>query len=82
MRFDLLGERERFIPGWHRRREPPRMGAEYMLPMWQLPMRLSALIAATASWFHSALPSLRTVARRRLAAAAAEVHSRDEEARR
>lgn len=66
MRFDLLGERDRFIPGWHCRREPPRMGAEYMLPAWQVPLRVSALIDETASWFLSIPPKLRAAARRRL----------------
>ena len=64
MRFDHVDERDRFIPGWHRRAEPPRMGAEYMLPAWQLPLRLSAPIAEAASWLLSILPKLRATTRR------------------
>ncbi len=63
MRFDLLHEHDRFIPGWHLRPEPPRMGAEYMLPACQLPSRLWAKVADTASWLLGILPKPRATAR-------------------
>jgi hypothetical protein len=35
MRFDLIPERDRFIPGWHSRPDPLR--AEFTRPEWQWP---------------------------------------------
>jgi hypothetical protein len=65
MRFDLFHEHDRFIPGWHSRREPPRMRAEYMLPACQLPLRLWARMAEAASWFLAILPKPGAAARSR-----------------
>ena len=66
MRFDLLEVHDRFIPGWHLRRKPPRAGAEYMLPAWRLPLRPSALITETTSRFRSIAAKLRAAMRCRL----------------
>jgi len=66
MRFDLLHEHDRFIPGWHLRPERPRMGAEYMLPAYQLPLRLRARMAERASWLLAIIPKARAAARRSL----------------
>jgi len=38
MRFDLIPERDRFIPGWHCR--PDTLRAESYRPEWQWPSRL------------------------------------------
>jgi len=37
MRFDLLDEHDRFIPGWHLRPEPSSMRAEFTRPEWRWP---------------------------------------------
>ena len=66
MRFDLLHEHDRFIPGWHLRPEPPRTGVEYILPACQMPLRLWARMAETASWLLAIIPKARAAARRSL----------------
>ena len=38
MRFDLIPERDRFIPGWHTRPDASR--AEFSRPEWRWPFRL------------------------------------------
>jgi hypothetical protein len=38
MRFDLIPERDRFIPGWHSQHDTQR--AEFTTPEWQWPSRL------------------------------------------
>jgi len=44
MRFDLLHEHDRFIPGWHCRSDPVRMRAQNTPPEWSLVPRLVKLI--------------------------------------
>jgi hypothetical protein len=38
MRFDLIPERDRFIPGWHS--QPDALGGEFNRPEWRWPFRL------------------------------------------
>ena len=38
MRFDLIPERDRFIPGWHS--QPDTLRAKFTRPEWQWPSRL------------------------------------------
>lgn len=44
MRFDLLHEHDRFIPGWHCRPDPSSMRVEYTPPEWSPVSRLVTLI--------------------------------------
>jgi hypothetical protein len=44
VRFDNIHEQDRFIPGWHHRREPRR--AELSRPQWQWPARLRRAVLA------------------------------------
>src|SRR5579863_2772799 len=52
MRFDLIGERDRFIPGWHCQFEHTPMRAEWSRPEWHWLVRLRAGVAKFA---HSAM---------------------------
>ena len=45
MRFDLIGERDRFIPGWYGQSNHVHMGAEWAQPEWHWPARLWAGLA-------------------------------------
>lgn len=49
MRFDLLPERDRFIPGWYPRPEPASLRAEYTQPEWRWPSRLYRVLQASLS---------------------------------
>src|SRR6267378_5949638 len=47
MRFDLLHEHDRFIPGWHDRPEPASIHAEFGRPEWRWPSRLYRAVQAS-----------------------------------
>jgi hypothetical protein len=47
MRFELIPERDRFIPGWHSR--PDTLRAEFTSPEWQWPSRLCRAVWAFLS---------------------------------
>jgi hypothetical protein len=45
MRFDLIGERDRFIPGWYGQPDRAQLRAEQTRPEWHWPARLEAGLA-------------------------------------
>ena len=48
MRFDLISEHDRFIPGWHSQVHASPMRAEWTRPEWRWPARLRASLAGIA----------------------------------
>ena len=48
MRFDLLQEHDRFIPGWHGQVQASPMRAEWCRPEWRWPSLLGAYLARLA----------------------------------
>ena len=55
MRFDLLQEHDRFIPGWHGQVQASPMRAEWSRPEWRWPPFLRSSLARIARWGLTAL---------------------------
>ena len=48
MRFDLIAERDRFIPGWYGQNHHTPMRAEWTRPEWDWPVRLRTRLSKIA----------------------------------
>ena len=48
MRYDLIGERDRFIPGWYGETFQVPTRTEWTTPEWRWPVRLQTVLAKLA----------------------------------